>query len=150
MREDLLEFLREHKMPTPAELGASPTRILIVDEEPSVTLAIGQAIRQAHPDYEVMEAHDCLSAGAIVATVKPEVVVVDIGMPGVEMCDVRKVVESRDGGGHTSVIAVATDLSDEDRERIMRCGVSACLEKPADMDVLLREVDACIAAERSD
>ena len=39
--EDLLRFLREHKMPIPVELGKPPSRVLIVDEAPVITELVG-------------------------------------------------------------------------------------------------------------
>ena len=62
--EDLVRFLREHKMPIPEGLEASPVRILVVDDNPTITKLIAKAITNAHPDFEVVEAHDSFKSGS--------------------------------------------------------------------------------------
>lgn len=76
--EDLLRFLREHKMPIPEELESTPVRILVVDDNPTITKLISRAIKTKHPDYEVMEAHDGFRSGTIVASLQPDVVILDL------------------------------------------------------------------------
>ena len=94
--EDLLVFLREHEMPTPPELRTLPTRILIVDDEQSVTALIAQTIRTVHPQYEILEAHDGFRAGTLLATHKPDVVLLDLMMPGMDGFDICRLIRSQD------------------------------------------------------
>jgi len=138
--EDLLGFLREHKMPIPEELGTVPTRILIVDAEPAITRMIARAVQNAHPDFEVTEAHDGFRAGQIVATLKPDVVILDLKMPGMDGYEVCRLIKSQEATKHTEVIAMTAYSSPENFRRIQECGARICLAKPLDMDTLLAEV----------
>ncbi len=138
--EDLLQFLREHKMPVPEELGPSPTRVLIVDDEPGVTQVIARAVRQAHPDYEVIEAHDGFRAGTLCATQRPDVVILDLRMPGMDGYEVCRLIKSHEATRHAEVIAVTAYPSAENEQRILECGARLCLAKPLDLQALVNEI----------
>ena len=142
--DDLLEFLREHNMPIPPELEARPVRVVVVDDEPAVTEMIARAIRSEHPDYEVAEAHDGFKAGSIIATLKPDVVILDLRMPGMDGFEVCKSIKSEQATRHSTVIAVTAYDSEENTRRIMDCGAAACLPKPLDLSELLRRVEAAV------
>jgi len=142
--EDLFHFLREHKMPIPPELETTPNRILIVDDEPGVTQLIAKAVKKALPDCEVVEAHDGFRAGTIIATLKPDVVVLDLRMPGMDGYEVCRLIKSQESTQHAEVLAITAYPSPESEKKIRDCGARACLAKPLDFDVLLEEVKASL------
>jgi CheY-like chemotaxis protein len=139
--EDLIKFLREHKMPLPTELGATPVRILVVDDEEAVAKLIARAIRQKHPDYEVVEANDGFRAGTLIATLRPDVVILDLRMPGMDGYEVCRMIKAQDATKHAEVIAMTAFPSPESEQQIKDCGARVCLSKPLDLDMLLGEVD---------
>jgi len=138
--ENLLEFLREHKMPIPAELGPSTVKILVVDDEQAVTKLIVRAIQMQHSDYEIVEAHDGFHAGTLIATLRPDVVILDLRMPGMDGYEVCRMIKGQDTTKHAEVIAITSFPSPESEERILACGARVCLAKPLDLDLLLAEV----------
>ncbi|MBT3200017.1 MAG: response regulator [Phycisphaerales bacterium] len=139
--EDLVVFLREHKMPVPAALDTVPIRVLIVDDETAITQLISRALRAAHPDYEVHEAHDGFRAGTLVATLKPDVVVLDLRMPGMDGYEVCRLIKSQDSTRHAEVVAMTAYPSPENQQQIIDCGARVCIAKPLDMAQLLHEVN---------
>ncbi len=139
--EDLLEFLREHNMPIPTELQQSPVRVVVVDDEPDMTRLIAKAIKAAHADYEVTEANDGFQAGSIVATVKPEVVVLDLRMPGMDGFEVCRLIKSQPATKHARVVAITAYPSEESEREILDCGAFKCLTKPLDLDELIGEIE---------
>ena len=142
--EDLVRFLRDHKMPVPEELAAAPKRILIVDDEPPITQLIARAIKASHPECEVMEAHDGFRAGTRIATLKPDVVILDLRMPGMDGYDVCRLIKSQDATRHAEVLAMTAYPSEENITRIKECGARVCMIKPLDMDQLIKEVEASL------
>ena len=65
---NLLCFLKNHDMPIPPTMVTGRRiRIMIVDE-PRVSNRIANAIKKAHPDYDVTEVSDAFMAGAVAAT----------------------------------------------------------------------------------
>lgn len=143
-KEDLIKFLREHKMPIPAELDAVPTRVVIVDDEPSITQLISWAIKSAMPDCEVVEAHDGFRAGTIVATLRPDVVILDLKMPGMDGYEVCRLIKDQEATSQTDVLAMTAYPSPESVKKIMDCGARVCLTKPLNMEVLLNEIKASL------
>ena len=142
--EDLIRFLREHKMPVPEELAAPPTRILVVDDETPVAQMIARAIRTAHPEYEVIVANDGFKAGTMIASQQPDVVILDLRMPGMDGYEVCNLIKSQDGTKHVEVLAMTAYPSPESESRILDCGAKVCLAKPLDIDKLLDEVAAAL------
>ncbi|MBS3735072.1 MAG: response regulator [Phycisphaerae bacterium] len=142
--DDLVAFLHEHRMPIPRELSPGPVRVLVVDDEPGVTQLIHRAIETSHDDYEITEAHDGFRAGTVLATLRPNVVILDLRMPGMDGYEVCRLIKSQDSTCHADVIAVTAYASPENQQRILGCGARACLSKPLDMTELLDLVDECV------
>jgi len=142
--EDLVRFLREHRMPIPKELETTPNRILVVDDEPAITQLIARAVKAALPECEVVEAHDGFRAGTIIATLKPNVVILDLRMPGMDGYEVCRLIKSQQATRHAEVVAITAYPSPEGERRILDCGARVCLTKPLDMDHLLSEVRAAL------
>lgn len=140
----LIQFLREHKMPIPPELKAEAAKILIVDDEESVAKMIGKAVQASQPDHDILIATDGFKAGTIIATQKPAVVVLDLRMPGMDGYEVCKQIKADQATKHIEVIAVTAYHSQEVEKKILDCGARICLSKPLDMDVLFKELEACL------
>jgi len=147
--DDLVAFLHAHEMPVPPELREGPARVVVVDDEPAMTQLIAKAIRTAHPEYEVTEAHDGFGAGTVIATIRPEVVVLDLRMPGMDGFEVCRQIKSRDATRGTVVIAVTAYPTEEGSERVMSCGAKLCLAKPLELDELIAEVEAGVEDARA-
>jgi len=139
--DDLVKFLREHKMPVPSELGMTPVRILVVDDKESLAKMIGKAIRSQYPDYEVVEANDGFQAGTLIATLRPDVVILDLRMPGMDGYEVCRMIKAQDATKHAEVIAMTGFPSPESEERILGCGARVCLAKPFELADLMQEVE---------
>ena len=131
-------------MPVPPELDSGSTRILVVDDEPAITQLIARVIRAAHPEFEITEAHDGFSAGTLMATLKPDVVVLDLRMPGMDGYEVCQFIKSKEETRHAEVLAMTAYPSPENQQRILECGAKVCMSKPLDMDALLEEIAVCL------
>jgi CheY-like chemotaxis protein len=142
--DDLVTFLRKHKMPIPAELDSVPSRVVIVDDEPAITRLIAWAIKAALPECEVVEAHDGFRAGTIVATLKPNVIILDLRMPGMDGYEVCRLIKTQESTRQAEVLAMTAYPSPENVQRIIDCGARACLAKPLNMEALLTEVRASL------
>jgi len=144
-KEDLIAFLRRQKLPVPAELSPPPLRVLVVDDEHAVTKWLSEEIASKHPEYEVLEANDGYSAGEIVARSKPNVVILDIRMPGMDGFEVCRRIKSREETQEISIIAITAHPSDEVQHRIREAGAAVCFSKPLDIEVLLAAVESALA-----
>ncbi len=142
--EDLVRFLREHKMPVPPELNHGPVKVLVVDDEPAITQLIARALRAALPELEIVEANDGFRAGALVATLRPEVVILDLRMPGMDGFDICRLIKGQEDTAHAKVLAITAYPTEESQKNILECGAQACLTKPLEMADLVAKVKAAL------
>jgi len=142
--DNLIRFLREHKIPIPEELEAAPPRVLVVDDDESVGKMISQAIHQGHPNYTTDQAKDGFAAGTAIVTQKPDVVILDLRMPGMDGYEVCKMIKSQEATRHIDVIAITAYPESESEKKILDCGARKCFSKPLDMEQLLKEIEACV------
>lgn len=137
---DIVSFLRRQKLPVPPELMPAHPKVLVVDDEEPVTRWIAREINSEYPDYEVLEAHDGFSAGELVGSLRPDVVILDLLMPGMDGFEVCRRIKSAEDSKDVAVIAITAHPSPEAEEQILQCGARVCFTKPLDVRVLLKEV----------
>src|SRR6516225_3693392 len=104
-RDDLLAFLRKHQIPTPASLVEGTFSILIVDDEDEITNML-KTYFQRQGGYEVSTASDGITAMIEVGRIKPDLLVLDIMIPGVDGIEVcRRIKENP--ASKTAIIAIS-------------------------------------------
>ena len=67
---------------------------------------------------------------------RPDVVLVDIGLPGMNGYDVARAIRSHAHGAHARLIALTGYGQEEDRRGALAAGFDRHLTKPVDYDVL--------------
>ncbi len=118
----------------------SETKILVVDDSEPFTAFLTKLLQKLPYPVEVVVAHDGFDAGRKVTSVMPDVVLMDIKMPGMDGYAVCEQLKSDMRTKHIRVIAMTGYYTPENARRIMRLGAEACLSKPFDNNVLLELV----------
>ncbi len=126
---------------------APPPKVLLVDDEKEFVQTLSERLitRQygSHPVFDGQQALDCLE------TETPDVMVLDLKMPGMEGVEVLKKVKKAHPG--IEVIILTGHGSDSDRATCMEEGAFAWLRKPVDIKELTAVIDnayAQVAAKR--
>lgn len=114
-------------------------RGLICDDHPLMREALAASVRECWPDLVLAEAGDYPAAWAM-ADAGPDLVVVDLGMPGAEPVDGVMGLRKRAPDARVVVLTGLTDAALLDA--VAGCGVSAIVSKNADTDVLLDAIRA--------
>lgn len=112
------------------------TRLLIVDDDVSLANFLMELLTQRLPHIQVEVAHDGFSAGRMMESFSPDIVLLDLMMPqmdGFEVCRMIKQQEERP----VRVIAMSGYCSQENMQRILSEGAECCLKKPFSTTVLL-------------
>src|SRR5581483_7259831 len=104
-RDDLLAFLRKHQIPTPESLVEGKFNILIVDDEPEI-VDIMKAYLTRQGGYEITSASDGISALIEVGRARPDLLILDIMIPGVDGIEVCKRIKN-EPTNKTAIIAVS-------------------------------------------
>jgi excisionase family DNA binding protein len=134
-RDDLLAFLRKHQIPTPESLVEGKFSVLIVDDEQEI-VDIMRVFLQRQGDYEITSAGDGISAMIEVGRTKPDLLILDIMIPGVDGIEVCRRIKA-DSNNRTVIIAVSG--SAEHEKRILQAGADAFMTKPIDLEKLHTE-----------
>jgi two-component system response regulator CpxR len=109
-----------------------PSRVLLVDDEREFVQTLSERLLMR--DMGSAVAYDGESALNMIAEDEPEVMILDLKMPGIDGIEVlRRVKESRP---EIEVIILTGHGSEADRETCMKLGAYAYLQKPVDIEVL--------------
>jgi excisionase family DNA binding protein len=133
--DDLLAFLRKHQIPTPESLVEGRFSVLIVDDEQEI-VDIMRVFLQRQGGYEITSAADGISALIEVGRTKPDLLILDIMIPGVDGIEVCRRIKA-DSNNRTVIIAVSG--SAEHEKRILQAGADAFMTKPIDLEKLHTE-----------
>jgi excisionase family DNA binding protein len=133
--DDLLAFLRKHEMPTPASLLEGKFNVLIVDDEHGI-IDIIRTFLQRQGGYEIASASDGITALIEVGRVKPDLLILDINIPGVDGVEVCRRIKA-DSSNKTAIIAVSGTAEKE--KKVLAAGADAFMLKPVDLDKLHTE-----------
>jgi two-component system, OmpR family, response regulator RpaA len=145
-REDLARFMRENGIPLPEELrdGSGRARVLVVDDEAGIRDVIAESFARRSTPYDVMTAADGFEAGRLVATFRPDVVLLDLRMPGLDGFQVCRTIKGDSETASTVVIAMTGYHTQETEARILECGALRCLCKPIEPSAIATVIDAAL------
>ncbi len=105
-------------------------KILVVEDNELNLKLFGYVLRS--PEVDVMVARTGEEALAMIASERPDLVVLDIQLPGMNGMDVTKQVKQDPRLTHTIIVAVTALAMAGDRERALNAGCNYYLPKPID------------------
>ena len=121
-------------------------RVLVVDDEPAVATVLARAI--ARDGYEVEVAEDGARALVAIANRPPDVVLLDVMLPGLTGFDVCQRLK-RDLRTRLIPIVLITGAGErENRIRGLECGADDFLAKPVDQQELLVRLRSLVRMKR--
>lgn len=123
----------------------SRARILLVDDDPELLEAVRIRLRSA--GYEVHTAADGVQATRLARLERPDLVVLDIGMPGGDGHTVANRLKNDPVTMLTPIVFLTARTHENDFERARRNRVDKYLVKPFQVDELVLAVDELV--ERS-
>ncbi|WP_341318499.1 CheR family methyltransferase [Paraburkholderia sp. IMGN_8] len=120
----------------PAPVAVRPNRILIIDDNADASEALAMLL--ANEGHQVETRLDGVSGISAAATFSPDVVLLDIGLPGMDGYEVAR--RLRESGSNRNVILVAVTGYGlpADRFRSAEAGFDHHLTKPVDYEALIR------------
>lgn len=117
------------------------THVLVVEDEPDAREMVAFLLRQRNA--EVVAVASVEEALRAVGGRRPDVVLSDIGMPGLDGYNLIQTLRSRppEDGGSVPVAALTAYSRPEDRAKALGAGFDAYLAKPVDLAELVATVD---------
>ena len=110
-------------------------RALVVESDPTLRIELLRTLEAG--GFSVVEASDGSAAVASVTLSRPDVVVLDLGLPDLPGLDVLGAVRRSGAGG---VVLLTGPGQEEDRDVGLSLGAAAAIGKPVCHDELLAEV----------
>ena len=129
---DLACFMLEQGMQVPATLLDGAQRVAVVDDDRDFAEALTETLLELVPSLDVRSAHDGLSAGFLLAGFRPQLVLLDRTMPGLDGFEVLRRLRSQPELNGAAVIVISGELDVGARQRFMELGAARCLAKPVD------------------
>jgi PAS domain S-box-containing protein len=111
-------------------------RILVVDDNVNAADSLGRLLSRSW-GQEVRVAYDGPTALEVARSFRPEVVLLDLGLPGMDGCEVARRLRGEPGSADALLVAVTGWGQESDREMSRAAGFDHHLVKPVEMEMLL-------------
>jgi twitching motility two-component system response regulator PilH len=118
------------------------TRVLIVDDSPTETFTLKSMLEAK--GFEVLEAENGADGVALAREELPDVVLMDIVMPGLNGFQATRQLTKDTKTGHIPVIIVTTKDQETDKVWGQRQGAKGYLVKPVTVDQLAQTIQSVI------
>lgn len=139
---EIVRFARSKEYPVPTGLvsaNGAKKRVLVVDDEADFSDTVREYL-VARASLEVEVASSGFSAGQTVERFKPDLILLDLLMPGLDGFDVHRLLRGDPKTAHIPVLA-CTAYRDPDMDRRIRdAGFDEFIEKPLKLDELLDRI----------
>lgn len=123
--------------------SASSTKILIVDDEPNIVLAIEFLLQRE--GYQIAKAYDGLQALELAAEFQPDIVLLDVMMPGLNGFEVGQRIRQMPMLENTKIIFLTAKGTQRDKQTGYASGAEVYMIKPFDNDELVTTVNEMMA-----
>ena len=132
-KEDLVRFLRDFGMPIPPELSALPPLVLVVDDEQDIIDLVTAALQSGEQTLEIAGARSGVEALLIMGERKPDLVILDIMMPGMNGIEVCQTLKASSVTRNLRIVAISGRHDSDLRARVLAAGADRFFTKPLDL-----------------
>lgn len=153
--EDLVSFLTSRGMRVPMDLvaGDAPVQpdrglILIVDDDPQINTLLMRFLLKKDPGRRILQAFDGFEAGRLISDRRPEAVVLDIGLPGLDGHGLCRRIKDDAALARPVIVAISGLDQGGDGAVILEEGADAFFAKPLDLERLEARLRELVAVRR--
>ncbi len=131
----------------PLSLAAnSPARrVLVVDDRDTNRDLLAALLRQV--GFEIQEAADGQQAVEQFKEWRPDVILMDMSMPGMDGKQATRIIKAMPHGNATPIVMVTARALEESRIEALQCGADGFVRKPFRVDEILEELRRVAKAE---
>lgn len=139
--------LSSDKKPSMQPRGSPSKRVLIVDDNVDAAESLAQVLK--FKGHVATIATDGREAVDRAREDPPDIILLDLGMPGMDGLTAARLIRQQPGGAGIRIIALTGWGQERDRQRTREAGMSAHLVKPVDPEALLTLLEDTDASQRS-
>ena len=92
-------------------------------------------------NYQLFEATNALEAIDILRSTVPDLILMDINMPDMDGYTLTSKIRTIPGLKHIPILALTANVMRGDKEKTLEAGCDGYIQKPLDIDLLIREIE---------
>ncbi len=92
-------------------------------------------------DYAILEAVSAADALNLLQSARPDLILMDINMPDMDGYTLTAKIKAMPGYERIPILAVTANVMRGDKEKTLEAGCDGYIQKPLDIDQLIREVE---------
>ncbi len=115
-------------------------RILIVDDDEQLARYIYEVLGSHPDDITLQTAPNGFEAGCQIQTFKPDIVLLDLMMPGLDGFSVCRLLKENPCSSSIRIIAMTGYHTPENVKQIVSAGAETCLAKPLNLEALFSAI----------
>jgi CheY-like chemotaxis protein len=117
--------------------------ILVVDDEPAICVVMGIILKLS--GYAVYRAHNVSQAYSYLEETKPDLIVADIMMPGVDGLTMIRQIKSKPELSDIPTVVLSALVTEQDKAAALQAGATAFLAKPFTSDELKEVIEPILS-----
>ena len=118
-------------------------KILIIEDTENNRVLLTRRLKPR--GHEILTAEDAESGLALAAAEMPDLILMDVGLPGMDGWAATRQVRTNPATQHIPIIALTAHAMEGDRERALQAGCNEYEPKPIDFARLFQKIDALLA-----
>ena len=118
-------------------------KILIIEDTENNRVLLTRRLKPR--GHEILTAEDAESGLALAAVERPDLILMDVGLPGMDGWAATRQVRTNPATQHIPIIALTAHAMEGDRERALQAGCNEYEPKPIDFARLFEKIDALLA-----
>ncbi len=122
----------------------TPLRTLLYVEDNPVNLMLVEDIIERRPDIRLLSARDAVRGIEIARAAQPDVVLMDINLPGISGIQALKLLLEDPATAHIPVIALSANAMPHDIEKGLAAGFFRYLTKPIKINEFMDTLDVAL------
>jgi two-component system cell cycle response regulator DivK len=96
-------------------------------------------------NYKLLEATNAVQAINLLETTTPDLILMDINMPDMDGYTLTTRIRSMPGLVRIPILALTANVMRGDKEKTLEAGCDGYIQKPLDVDQLIREIEKFLA-----
>lgn len=138
----LIRFMKAYGIPMTGLESGSP-RVLIVDEDSDLIELIARSLNDTGR-FDTRMATSAFEAGAVAHDFKPQIIVVDVDLPGICGRALTRYVGAHPEFQDCRLVGISASMTDADRQSLIQEGFTDTLAKPFSIRELVDVLDGVL------
>ncbi len=147
-REHLFRFMKDNGIPTDA-LESGKRKVLLVDDEADLVQLMKTALEE-DGRFEIRSAGNGFDAGMMVKEYRPDIIVLDLMLPDINGREVCHRVRADSSLENVRILCISGMVEDDKIQELRLSGADDFLQKPFEMDSLLKKMCQLLEMETAD